>query len=203
MSVLYVYMSTTNESTSDSADSYTTTQLKPYKDEDILKELYVEKDLSQYQIADQYDVSQPTISVWLDRYGIEKPDSAFHRCVKSDGRINLVSPNDDERAVNVSQVVALQDFHGKDVFADDTHVHHLIGSPFVLDLPENLEVWKRSQHVKRHAQGTATDDPETVLRHTFNEFSSGSNDNEDALKWKLNEGPPKHCLNSNMGGYDG
>ena len=61
-----------NESCESTSDRYTTTQIRPYKKADVLKELYVERDLSQYQIADRYDVTQPTVWYWLDHHDIEK-----------------------------------------------------------------------------------------------------------------------------------
>jgi len=42
-----------------------------YRDEDTLRDLYIKKDLSTYDLADRFSVSRTTISRWLDRHGIE------------------------------------------------------------------------------------------------------------------------------------
>lgn len=43
----------------------------PWRDEQRLRELYVEKDLTQQEIADQMGCDKKTISNWLDKYDID------------------------------------------------------------------------------------------------------------------------------------
>jgi len=43
----------------------------PWRDEERLRKLYVEKDLTQQEIADQMGCDKKTISNWLDKYDIE------------------------------------------------------------------------------------------------------------------------------------
>ena len=44
-----------------------------YRDEETLYNLYVDKRLDQSEIADKFDVSQGTISKWIDRHDIVRP----------------------------------------------------------------------------------------------------------------------------------
>lgn len=46
----------------------------PYKDEDTMRELYVEQQLSITEIADKFDAGSTTIEKWLDKHGIDKRD---------------------------------------------------------------------------------------------------------------------------------
>lgn len=55
--------------------------MKPYQDEGLLRELYIEEELSTREIADRLDTSNPTISRYLRKYGIETrtPDTDTER----------------------------------------------------------------------------------------------------------------------------
>ena len=209
-------MSKSDEPTDDSENSIETTEAEPYKDEQLLYDLYVRKDLSQSEIADHFDISQNTVSYWIRKYDIEKPQKTFYRNIqineaedKKSGRIYLQPTEGKEPSLSISQITALEDFQWERIWDETNVVHHLMNCKWPVDLAENLAVWKRSTHTKRHAEGTAKDDPETVLQHTFNEFELGfgdsddDTDQDDALTWKLDEGPPNHCLNPSIEGYDG
>jgi len=45
---------------------------KPYQDEDWLREEYVEKGRTVTDIAEQFDMTNPGITHWMDKYGIER-----------------------------------------------------------------------------------------------------------------------------------
>lgn len=45
---------------------------KEHRDEDVLRELYIEQDLTQAEVAEKLDVHTATIQNWRSRYGIEK-----------------------------------------------------------------------------------------------------------------------------------
>jgi DNA-binding transcriptional ArsR family regulator len=47
------------------------TDSQPYQDEETLRELYHDQDLTAEEIAERFDVSQPTISRWLNLNDIE------------------------------------------------------------------------------------------------------------------------------------
>jgi len=44
-----------------------------YRDKDELRRLYVEQEMSQSEIADDYNVTQGTISKWVERHNIKRP----------------------------------------------------------------------------------------------------------------------------------
>jgi len=45
--------------------------IRPHQREDVLKRLYHQERLSQYEIGDRFGVSQPCIQKWMEKYGIE------------------------------------------------------------------------------------------------------------------------------------
>lgn len=49
----------------------------PYRDEDVLEELYVDRDMTVREVADVLDCSHPTVVRWLDRKGFDTPDPGF------------------------------------------------------------------------------------------------------------------------------
>jgi len=156
------------ESNSDNKSSTYNLLERPYKDKETLQELYHEKNLTQEEIADQFSVEQPTISRWIREHNLEKESQSIHRTVHRDGKVQLF--DEGEHLVYCHQVVALEEYSLNEVFDPSNDVHHLIGGPVAVDLPENLTVLSHSEHRKRHIEGTATDHPEIVLRHTFDEF---------------------------------
>lgn len=44
----------------------------PYRDEDVLRELYVERGMSTYDVADVLDTSRTSVIRWLEKHGIER-----------------------------------------------------------------------------------------------------------------------------------
>lgn len=147
---------------------YSQPHLEPYKNETRLRELYHEQGLTQYEIAERFGIDQSTVSYWFDKLGIQTESQKFYRSKNPNGHLQLQSENGE--SVYVHQMVALLEHDPERVFHDDTHVHHLMAAPHAVDLPENLEVLDAGEHARRHAHGTATDDPEKVLQHVFDEF---------------------------------
>lgn len=47
----------------------------PYKDEETMRRLYIDEQLSTKEIADKFDVGSTTIEEWLNKHGIERRDS--------------------------------------------------------------------------------------------------------------------------------
>lgn len=47
----------------------------PYKDEETMRELYVDKQMSITDIAERFDVGSTTIEQWLNKHGIERRDT--------------------------------------------------------------------------------------------------------------------------------
>ena len=72
-------------------------------------------------------------------------------------------------AVYQHQLVALLEFDPSEVFADDTHTHHEMGSPISIDIPENLDILDDREHIRLHAGGGDCSHPELVLADVFGE----------------------------------
>lgn len=121
-----------------------------YKDADTLRELYVEKRLSQSEVADELNCSTATVCRWLEKSGIES--RSFN-----DGRlISLRTRRDgyEEFGAGVGNVLhhrllAVAEF-GFDAVANK-HVHHKSGIPWD-NRPDNIELMTNSQHLKKHGK---------------------------------------------------
>jgi hypothetical protein len=154
-------------------DGRTLVHAKPYQIPGTLQRLYWHEGLSQSEIAEKFDIHQSTVSKWMRKHEIDTCADAIKRnddgnlsySERSDGRtqIDVLGTDGDMISFCESQLVALAKFSISDVFDDDTHVHHRLGSGAHLNLPENLDVVEASEHTRRHAEGTATDPPEAVL----------------------------------------
>jgi hypothetical protein len=143
-----------------------TTELQPYKDEQILEQLYIEDGHTQAEIANFYGIDQSTVHYWLDKHGIEREEPDVYRSESDKGRIQYTIPEEETHFYQY-QLNALLDYGVDDVFDPFTHVHHLMASPYAVDLPANLRVMNRREHVKSHAEGTAVDPPSKILQFYF------------------------------------
>jgi transcriptional regulator with XRE-family HTH domain len=174
----------------DQSIGHTQPRVRPHQDPDLLRELYHDEGLSQTEVGDELGCDQATVSKWMRKFGIEtrppmheRERKAVYRSVDDNGKVQYLARNGDgpERLVSEHQLVALLEYDAEDVFAPETHVHHLMAAPHAVDLPENLVVLNHRDHIRRHAEGTATDDPEVILAHIRGEFDPdiGSTDETD------------------------
>ena len=168
-------MTDRSQSRNDSSSTdYSRPNALPYQKEETLQELYCERKLSQDQIANKFGVTQQAISYWIQQHELQRDieSGSIYRTVDDDGKAQYIQYTDDglEHLCYEHQLVALEDHSAEDVFDSDTHVHHLMAAPYAVDLPENLIVMDVGEHLRRHADGTAVDHPETILQHTFDEF---------------------------------
>jgi len=145
---------------------------EPWKDPEVLRRLYHDKGLTQREIADEFGCTQPNISHWLRRLGIETRTTSETEGItkehRDDGRVRYhmrVGDGDVERFFRY-ELVALLEFDPSVVFADDTHIHHDMGSPYVIDHPTNLDVLGRAEHTRLHNTGAACH-PREFLRQVF------------------------------------
>lgn len=153
---------------------------EPWKRRETLAELYLEGGLSQYDIAERFGVTQQTISYWFDQLGIEarSPDHCgsptISKSHKPKGKIQYHVPDGQGGRDRVyrHQLVALLDHAPDDVFAEDTHIHHEMGSPAAVDIPANLDVLGDAEHVRLHQGGAGCPHPEAVL-HEIQPQASG------------------------------
>jgi hypothetical protein len=181
----------------------TTTELQPYKDPEVLEQLYVEDDHTQTEIAEIFNVKQPTVSYWLDKHRIEREEPDVYRSVNDDGRTEYVVPTEETHFYQY-QLNALLDYRVDDVFDPFTHVHHLMASPYKVDLPANLRVMNRREHVRSHAEGTAVDPPSKVLQFYFDgeveDYAHFGSKEERVEDWeRLKE---EHGIDDDRGGDD-
>lgn len=133
---------------------------KPYKDEDRLREQYIEQEKSQRQLAEEWDCGRNTIYRWLNRHGIprrENPDTGGSNRVEyalytSDGNgYRAWRDYTVGTAVKIHQLLACLDHDPHEVFAEDTHCHHESGHPLD-NRPGNVGVMSRGEHIRHHRQ---------------------------------------------------
>ncbi|MXR50661.1 hypothetical protein GRX03_03430 [Halovenus sp. WSH3] len=165
--------------------------VRPFQQEETLRRLYHDEDLSQEQIGDRFGVSQQTIGYWMAEHEIEtrppmhERDRTISVPTREDGRTQFKVPNFDRAGEPIRtsfyryQLVALlaNDDDGdwlysiSDVFGDNTHVHHRMNAPVPVDIPDNLEVLAVHEHHQLHASFSHTDEAEAVLSEVFEEYS--------------------------------
>jgi DNA-binding transcriptional regulator YiaG len=149
--------------------------IEPYKRPETLERLYWGEELSQYQIADRFGVSQQTIAYWMEKRGIDtrSPKAlgspSISKTRKDDGKVLYHIPDGEGERGRVyrHQLVALLAFSASEVFADDTHVHHQMGAPVAVDVAENLDVLGDREHIQLHAGGGGCTHPGRVLTELF------------------------------------
>jgi len=136
---------------------------QPWKDEELLRELYLEEGLSMEQIRKGWDCSATTVSNWLDEHGIPKrsrseaqklawgdhPGYPF-RTMKRGHEVWQT----ENRVFEVHRLLAISEY-GPEAVAG-MHVHHENGIPWD-NRPENLELVSNSAHQSKHRKITGLD----------------------------------------------
>lgn len=172
---------------------------EPYEIAENLRGLYHERDWSQGEIADFYDVDQSTISRAMNDADIEtrppmhQRTPSISKSVREDGTTQYHVPDGDGGRDRVyrHQLVALLAtdhsggwaFSSSEVFAEGTHVHHEMASPVALDIPENLDVLSVREHVQLHASGD-TKHPELILAEMLGNAKESSVDRHKVERLK-------------------
>lgn len=158
---------------------------REYIDEELLRNLHHEKEMSTAEIADEFDVTRQTISYWLKKFDIELIDYTSYQipkfslsCDNSNGYIGYpVWRGCDGRIVLVHRLVLVAEgLDPHDVYANkNMNTHHRNGHK-ADNRPSNLELVDRKEHGKRH----------TSAGHYSNKWTD--DDIEATIKILLNPG---------------
>lgn len=139
--------------------------MEPWKDEELLRELYHGEGLTQSEIADQFGCSDVTVSNWMQNHGVdakspewkiaqEGTDSPFFvnyaRFESVDSGHEVWHSRADGRATVIVHRLAAVAWLGYDAVVDKD-VHHINGIPWDTR-EENLDVLDPSEHRSYHAK---------------------------------------------------
>lgn len=129
-----------------------------YRDPDTLERLYWEEELTTYDIADRFDVSNSTVRKWMVRYGIDRREGGSKKAqymrMDIDTYGHVVwrqSANINQREVHfgIHRLLAISEYGTEAVAGMD--VHHKNGIPWD-NRPANIEPLTHSDHTKLHAK---------------------------------------------------
>lgn len=127
---------------------------KPYQNPDTLEQLYVEKELSQREIGDRFDVDHTTIGEWLNRHEIERPEAASYSHQHEYPIWNSGVDN-----VHIHQLLAIAEGENPHkVFSDNHVIHHRNGIKWA-NWGENIELMTHSEHMSHHQEERYGDKP--------------------------------------------
>jgi hypothetical protein len=140
--------------------------IEPHKDPEVLRYLYHDEELSQAEIGRLCDISQPTVSEWMDKFDIEArpPMDERNRSISASRQprekvqYHIPSGDGETERIYRHQLVALlaEDQSGdwaynvEDIFGGDSHIHHEMAAPVAVDIPENLAVVTPREHTHIH-----------------------------------------------------
>jgi hypothetical protein len=150
--------------------------------------------MSQEEIGHRFNVSQQTISNWMDEFGIKtRPSCAqgdrrgIYRSERPDGRAQFIiedhGGNTEDQVVRFyeSNLVALENWP-LDTLFDEKEVDHMINSPLHLNLPFNLIPRDPEDHHFRHLNDTAMAVPPST---DLLEFVFGDEFDEDEYDYEF------------------
>ena len=135
-------------------------QDSPWRDADLLEQLYNEKQQSPSEIAGEFNCTANTIIRWLDRHGIERRDrdEEMRRALRkrpasfytkgSGYEIWTNQFNGSLSRVYVHRLLAVSEYGSDSVC--DMDVHHQNGIPWD-NRPENIELISKEEHGRHHA----------------------------------------------------
>lgn len=139
---------------------------KPYRDEAILRRLYVDEKQSTYDIADRLGCNKSTVLYWMQKHDIDRreggrlPYASYY--VDVNGYEQWSTRNGDSTTtVGVHRLLAIAD--GADphrVFAEGTEVHHRAGDG-LMNISGLLDVVSIGEHRRTH------DEPEWTEQDGF------------------------------------
>jgi transcriptional regulator with XRE-family HTH domain len=205
-------MSDTNSNSENrSTESQPQPNVQPFHDEQRLRRLYHEEQLSQERIGERFGVSQQTIGYWMAEHGIEarppmsERDRSISVSAQQNGYTQFKVPNfdsddlDDREPTYTSlyqhQLVALLAsddgdwlFSIKDIFHGDTHVHHDLNCGAKLDHQDNLDVMTKIEHLQAHSNYDYLVQAEFVLGEIYDEYDGEPDQDEITHTGDVNMG---------------
>lgn len=129
----------------------------PWKNEDLLRDLYFEHDQSYDDIAELLGCAKSTVARWMDNHGIETPNTHQARRsphptfrLRKDGyEIAESRVGQKHKQVRIHQLIAISEGHHPwHVFAPNVHIHHKNNIPWD-NRPANIEVVSNAEHNRR------------------------------------------------------
>lgn len=124
-----------------------------HRDEEWLREQYVENGLTQQEMADEVGCGQHTISRWLRRHGIDtrhKSDYQHHATIRMNDKgyyIARCQAGDSDDRFYLHRLTAVAEYGFDEVVGND--VHHVNGCTWD-NRPENLTPVDSGDHAKLH-----------------------------------------------------
>lgn len=128
----------------------------PWKDGELLEQLYIDQRLSMNQIRKRWDCSATTVGVWLEKHGIRKRtrseaaqnahSSPYEISYYTYKRGHEIAKSGDDK-IPVHRLQAIAEWGAGAV--KGKHVHHINGIPWDNRIG-NLELVSNSEHQRKH-----------------------------------------------------
>lgn len=136
-------------------DDYQSTGGRPWRDEGLLRDLYIEREFSTHKIADCLDCSQSTVRDWMKKFGIstrgraeaQRGISTALRTTERGYEVWNPVTGGKQYTIHAHRLLAVSEFGFKTV--KGMEVHHQNGIPWD-NRPSNIELMGKSEHGKRH-----------------------------------------------------
>lgn len=129
---------------------------KPWRDEDLMRELYLEKQISMNKMKDKLDCSLSTVRNWIERHDIPKRTRSEACKIRfgHPNEVNLYTQKDGYETwchagniVRVHRLAAVAEY-GYDAVTGNS-VHHRNEIPWD-NRPDNFDVLRRGDHSSHH-----------------------------------------------------
>lgn len=170
-------------------DKYT-----PWRNKELLQELYVEKRLSAREIGEILDCGHTTLFYWMDKYGIETRDqSNLPPRITTSGNgyeIARSMTNGKVESVSIHRLLAVSEYGFDDIKGKD--VHHKNGIKWDNRL-ENITVLDESKHKRLHIENQNEKKPYTD-KETLKKLYQNMSRKELADEFGCTEGVIKYWL---------